>query len=105
MAVTLIAVVAALVIGHMAQSLAASVRHYDWYGNWLGWLDAQNVTGAQGQSFTFTWFARAGVEHVSARGIRWSVGAMFQHLSNGGQTDPNPGIDAVGLMIGWAWSF
>jgi len=41
MAVTLIAVVAALVIGHMAQSLAASVRHYDWYGNWLGWLDAQ----------------------------------------------------------------
>jgi len=41
MAVTLIAVVAALAIGHMAQSLAASVRHYDWYGNWLGWLDAQ----------------------------------------------------------------
>ncbi|GAB3350703.1 hypothetical protein [Lysobacter tyrosinilyticus] len=41
MAVTLIAVVAALVIGHMAQSLAASVRHYDWYGNWLGWLNTQ----------------------------------------------------------------
>jgi AmpE protein len=41
MAVTLLAVVAALVIGHMAQPLAASVRHYDWYGNWLGWLDAQ----------------------------------------------------------------
>ncbi|MFC5576774.1 regulatory signaling modulator protein AmpE [Lysobacter niabensis] len=41
MAVTLLAVVAALVIGHMAQSLAASVRHYDWYGNWLDWLDAQ----------------------------------------------------------------
>ena len=41
MAVTLIAVVAALVIGHMAQSLAVSVRHYDWYGNWLVWLDAR----------------------------------------------------------------
>jgi AmpE protein len=41
MAVTLLAVVAALVIGHMAQSLAASVRHYDWYGHWLDWLDAQ----------------------------------------------------------------
>ena len=41
MAVTLIAVVAALVIGHMAQSLAASVRHYDWYGSWLSWLDLQ----------------------------------------------------------------
>jgi AmpE protein len=41
MAATLIAVVAALVIGHMAQSLAASMRQYDWYGNWLGWLEAQ----------------------------------------------------------------
>ena len=41
MAVTLLAVVAALVIGHMAQSLAASVRHYEWYGRWLGWLDEQ----------------------------------------------------------------
>ncbi|HEV8695073.1 MAG TPA: regulatory signaling modulator protein AmpE [Lysobacter sp.] len=41
MAVTLLAVVAALVIGHMAQSLAGAVRHYDWYGNWLDWLDAR----------------------------------------------------------------
>jgi AmpE protein len=41
MAATLIAVVAALVIGHMAQSLAASMRQYDWYGNWLGWLETQ----------------------------------------------------------------
>jgi AmpE protein len=46
MAVTLLAVVAALVIGHMAQPLAASVRHYDWYGNWLGWLDAQFPEGS-----------------------------------------------------------
>jgi AmpE protein len=45
MAVTLLAVVVALVIGHMAQSLAASVRHYDWYGNWLDWLDAQFPEG------------------------------------------------------------
>lgn len=41
MAATLIAVVAALVIGHMAQSLAVSMRQYDWYGNWLGWLETQ----------------------------------------------------------------
>jgi AmpE protein len=46
MAVTLLAVVAALVIGHMAQSLAASVRHYDWYGTWLEWLDAQFPEGS-----------------------------------------------------------
>jgi AmpE protein len=46
MAVTLLAVVAALVIGHMAQSLVASMRHYDWYGNWLNWLDAQFPEGS-----------------------------------------------------------
>lgn len=41
MAVTLIAVVAALVIGHLAPAFASAVRHYDWYGRWLDWLDAQ----------------------------------------------------------------
>jgi AmpE protein len=41
MAVTLIAVVIALVVGHMAQGLAASVRHYGWYGQFLDWLNAQ----------------------------------------------------------------
>jgi len=46
MAATLIAVVAALVIGHMAQSLAASMRQYDWYGNWLGWLETQLADNA-----------------------------------------------------------
>ena len=46
MAVTLLAVVAALVIGHMAQSLAAAMRQYDWYGHWLGWLDTQFPEGS-----------------------------------------------------------
>lgn len=41
MSTTLIAVVVALVLGHVAQSLAASVRHYGWWGNWLRWLGAQ----------------------------------------------------------------
>lgn len=84
---------------------AGTWNAYAGAGGGLGWLDAQNVRGAQGQSFTFNWFTRAGVEHVSPRGIRWSAGVMFQHLSNGGQTDPNPGIDALGVTIGWAWSF
>lgn len=41
MSITLIAVVVALVLGHLAPSLAASVRHYDWYGQWLRWLDGR----------------------------------------------------------------
>jgi len=46
MSVTLIAVVVALVIGHLAQSLAASVRHYGWYGDWLHWLDTRFPEGS-----------------------------------------------------------
>jgi AmpE protein len=41
MSITLIAVVIALVLGHLAPALAASVRHYDWYGQWLRWLDSR----------------------------------------------------------------
>ena len=41
MSATLIAVVVALVLGHLAQSLAASVRDYSWYHNWLRWLDSR----------------------------------------------------------------
>ena len=41
MSVTLIAAVVALVLGHLAPSLAASVRQYGWYGDWIGWLNRQ----------------------------------------------------------------
>jgi AmpE protein len=44
--VTLIAVVVALLLGHLAQSLAASVRHYEWFSNWLRWLDARFPEGS-----------------------------------------------------------
>lgn len=74
-------------------------------GGGFGWLDSQAVPGAQGQDFTLNWFARAGIEWVvSARGTV-NAGVLFQHMSNGGQTEPNPGIDAVGFTLGFAWSF
>lgn len=38
MSVTLIAAVVALVLGHLAPSLAAAVRRYGWFDSWLGWL-------------------------------------------------------------------
>lgn len=46
MSLTLIAVVVALVMGHMAQSLAASVRHYGWYRDWVRWLDSRFPEGS-----------------------------------------------------------
>lgn len=41
MFVTLLAVVVALVLGHVAHALAVAVRNYGWYGSWLRWLDGK----------------------------------------------------------------
>ncbi len=74
-------------------------------GGGAGVIDSRGVAGGQGQDFTLNWFARAGVEWAHSGRGRLSAGLMFQHLSNGGQTTPNPGIDAVGFTAGYAWRF
>lgn len=40
MALTLIATVLALVLGHLVPGLAAGVRNHRWFGRWLGWLSS-----------------------------------------------------------------
>jgi hypothetical protein len=30
---------------------------------------------------------------------------MYQHMSNEGQTKPNPGIDALGFTLGYSWAY
>jgi len=74
-------------------------------GGGFGLLDSRGVKGGQGQDFTLTWFIRGGIEHVTAKGIRLSAGIMYEHMSNGGQTKPNPGIDALGFMLGYGWAY
>lgn len=78
---------------------------YGGAGGGLGGLDSKGVRGGQGQDFTLNWFARGGVEHIASKNFRWSAGVMFQHMSNGGQTKPNPGIDALGFTLGGSWAF
>jgi lipid A 3-O-deacylase len=73
-------------------------------GGGFGAIDSRGIRGGQGQDFTLNWFARAGVEHVVSRNLRLSAGVMFQHLSNGGMTQHNPGINGLGFMLGCAWS-
>jgi len=46
MASTLIAVIIALALGHMVPDLAAGVRRFGWYGQWLRWLNAQFPEGS-----------------------------------------------------------
>lgn len=72
-------------------------------GGGIGLIDSRGIKGGQGQDFTLNWFARGGIEHVASRNFRLSAVIMFQHLSNGGQTKPNPGIDALGFMLGCTW--
>lgn len=74
-------------------------------GGGLGVVDSTDVTGGQGQDFTLNWFMRGGVEWVISPRSSVVAGILFQHLSNGGQTDPNPGIDALGFSFGWSWRY
>jgi lipid A 3-O-deacylase len=74
-------------------------------GGGFGLIDSRGIKGGQGQDFTLNWFIRGGVEHVTKKNVRLSAGIMYQHLSNGGQTDPNPGIDALGFTLGCGWAF
>ena len=74
-------------------------------GGGCGWVDSTGEPGGQGQDFTLNWFATACLRRVMGGG--WSVhgGVMFQHLSNGGATDPNPGLDAIGPVVGCGRAF
>ena len=54
MSITLVAVVVALVLGHVAPVLVTSARQYAWYGAWLGWLGERQGEG----SF---WHSRHGI--------------------------------------------
>lgn len=74
-------------------------------GGGCGWIDSRGIKGGQGQDFTLNWFIRGGFELITTRSGRLSAGIMYQHLSNGGQTAPNPGIDALGFTLGYAWGF
>lgn len=74
-------------------------------GGGFGLIDSRGVRGGQGQDFTLNWFIRGGIEHVTAKGFRLSAGIMYQHMSNGGQTEPNPGIDAFGFTLGLGRAF
>jgi len=74
-------------------------------GGGIGLTDSTRVVGGQGQDFTLNWFSELGIRHEITRDISIMGGAYFLHHSNGGQTDPNPGIDSLGFTIGVGWQF
>ena len=98
---------------YVAFSGSPSLEWWDKSGTWslftgsgggFGAIDSRGIKGGMGQDLTLNWFIRGGIEHITAKNFRLSAGIMYQHMSNGGMTKPNPGIDALGFMIGCAWT-
>lgn len=72
----------------------------------LGWIDSHaNHVGAQGQDFTFNILSAAGVSYKINDRWKATAGFVYQHLSNGGQTDPNPSLNLLGPQFGLTCSF
>ena len=71
-----------------------------------GGIDAHSqVPGGQGQDFTFNVLSAAGVSYIVTDHCKVDFGALYQHFSNGGQTDPNPSLNLFGPQVGVSYSF
>lgn len=72
----------------------------------LGWIDSNaNIPGGQGQDFTFNILSAAGISYQVNDKLKLTVGALYEHLSNGGQTDPNTSLNLFGPQVGVTYSF
>ena len=72
----------------------------------LGWIDSHpEVPGGQGQDFTFNILTAAGISYKMNDHWKLNAGILYQHLSNGGQTDPNPSLNLLGPQTGLNYSF
>ena len=72
----------------------------------LGWIDSSpDMRGSQGQDFTFNILMAVGFSYQIDSHWKIDAGAQYQHLSNGGQTDPNPSLNLIGPQIGVSYSF
>jgi hypothetical protein len=72
----------------------------------LGWLDSHaNINGAQGQDFTFNILTATGFAYKMNDHWKLEAGVQYQHLSNGGQTDPNPSVNLLGPQISFTYAY
>ncbi len=72
----------------------------------LGFIDSTDqFRNGQGQDFTFNILTQAGVDYLVNDHWKFNIGALYQHLSNAGQTDPNPSLNLIGPQIGVTYSF
>lgn len=72
-------------------------------GGGVGLVNSKKVPGGQGQNLTFNWFTQLGLRHQLSDKMALTGGAYFTHHSNLGMTNPNPGIDVLGVNLGVVW--
>jgi opacity protein-like surface antigen len=72
----------------------------------LGWIDSRpEIRGAQAHDFTFNILTAAGISFKMTEHWKLNAGILYQHLSNGGQTDHNPSLNLLGPQVGLSYSF
>lgn len=72
----------------------------------LGWIDSHaDIPGGQGQDFTFNILSAVGISYQVNDKWKVDFGILYEHFSNGGQTDPNPSLNLFGPQIGASYSF
>ena len=72
----------------------------------MGFIDSHaNISGAQGQDFTFNILTAVGVSYQINDKWKANIGVLYQHLSNAQQTSPNPSLNLLGPQIGLTYSF
>lgn len=82
------------------------VQFYTSAGVGLGFIDSQDPRyDGQGQDFTFNILTAGGLEYRVNDHWKLELGIQYQHLSNGGQTDPNPSLNLLGPQVGATFSF
>lgn len=74
-------------------------------GGGVGWIDSRGVPGGQGQDLTLNILIDGGVGIFLNAHSAVKLGVQFQHFSNGGATDPNPGLNALGPVLGFSVVF
>jgi hypothetical protein len=76
-------------------------------GGGFGWMDSRGyeVKGAQGQDFNLNWLLNLGLRVQTRSHWQWSTSLYFQHISNRGMDKVNPGLNALGPMLGLSRQF
>lgn len=76
-------------------------------GGGIGWMDSKGyeIEGAQGQDLNFNWFLYSGMRFRCCEHGSIALGLYYQHISNTGLDEINPGVDALGPMLSVGWHF